>query len=90
VTNDFLRQCYQNALQKSDDPTTKNGALIVDPLTKQVLAIGVNRFPRQIRVTPDRLVRETKYRLMIHAEMDSILQAAAIGVSTQGRIMFCP
>lgn len=59
----------------SKDPSTKCGAVIVAP-DKSVISIGYNGFPRSIEDTPARLNdRETKYAMVIHAEMNAMMTA---------------
>lgn len=59
----------------SKDPSTQCGAVIVDP-RKRVVSIGYNGFAEGVRDTPERLHdRETKYKLVVHAERNAILFA---------------
>lgn len=59
----------------SKDPSTKVGAVIVDDLHR-VVSMGFNGFPRGIRDTDERLNdRPTKYKLVVHAEANAILNA---------------
>jgi dCMP deaminase len=56
--------------------STKVGAVIVDPKTKQVVGIGYNGFPRGVEDSEDRYAnRETKLKLIVHAEVNAILNA---------------
>lgn len=56
--------------------TTKVGAVIVDPLTKQVVGLGYNGFPRGVSDDEDRILdRDTKLKLVVHAELNAILNA---------------
>lgn len=58
----------------SKDPSTQVGAILVSPDRHDVI-LGYNGFPRGI-VDNDRLeLRATKYQLMIHAEMNVLLNA---------------
>ncbi len=60
----------------SKDPSTQVGAVIVDPETKIVLGFGYNGFPRGVEDTEERLnTRELKYKLVVHAEPNAILEA---------------
>lgn len=60
----------------SKDPSTKVGAVIVD-CSNRVVGVGYNGFPRGIADTDGRLSdRETKYRLVVHAEANAILNAS--------------
>lgn len=59
----------------SKDPSTKCGAVIVDPL-KRVVSLGFNGFPRTIYDDPKMLEdRDVKYKVTIHAEINAILFA---------------
>ena len=56
--------------------TTKVGAVIVDPVTNQVVGLGYNGFPRGVDDSDERLLdRDTKLRLVVHAELNAILNA---------------
>ena len=58
----------------SKDPSTKCGAVISDD--KFMVSSGYNGFPKRIRDKPeDYANRELKYRKVIHAEMNAILNA---------------
>jgi dCMP deaminase len=61
--------------QFSKDPSTKVGAVVVD-LDNRVAGMGYNGFPEGIADTPERLNnRELKYKLVLHAEVNAILDA---------------
>lgn len=60
---------------QSKDPSTKVGCVILDRLGRFVSA-GYNGFPRGVIDHPDRYEhKETKYRLVVHAEANAILTA---------------
>lgn len=60
---------------KSKDPSTKVGAVIVDKNNRPV-SMGFNGLPQKIEDTPERLNnRELKYKLTLHAEMNSVIFA---------------
>lgn len=68
----------------SCDPSTRVGAIVVDD-RKRLRCTGFNGFPCGIADTPERLEnRELKYELVVHAEENALLQAAASGVSVLG------
>jgi dCMP deaminase len=59
----------------SKDPSTQVGAVVVDELN-HVVGLGFNGFPRGVEDTDERLNdRPTKYGLVVHAEVNAILQA---------------
>lgn len=67
----------QYVASASKDPSTKVGAIIVDKQNR-VLGMGFNGFPRGVDDTPERLNdRELKYRYVVHAELNAILNANA-------------
>tara|TARA_R110002050_G_scaffold128308_2_gene249559 strand:+ start:103 stop:540 length:438 start_codon:yes stop_codon:yes gene_type:complete len=77
-----------NIAQWSKDPSSKIGAVAVGD-KGQILAQGFNGFPRNIKDWEERLkVRETKYKFMIHAEMNAIYNATYNGVSLDGATLY--
>lgn len=59
----------------SKDPSTKVGAVIVDH-QKRVVGIGYNGFPRGVSDSTERYnERAVKYKLIVHAEVNAILNA---------------
>ena len=74
--------------QWSKDPNTKVGAVVVGD-NGQILSQGYNGFPRGIHDTPERLNdRETKYKFVVHAEMNVIYNATYNGVSLDGASLY--
>ena len=71
----------------SKDPSRGVGAVIVSSM-RQVLATGYNGLPRGFEDSPDRLERPTKYDLIVHAEMNAIIQCARNGISPVGATMY--
>lgn len=58
----------------SKDPSTKVGAVIVDK-NNRIVSVGYNGFPQDI-IDDDRLQdRETKYKIIVHGEINAILFA---------------
>tara|TARA_R110002167_G_scaffold93122_1_gene249750 strand:+ start:7160 stop:7603 length:444 start_codon:yes stop_codon:yes gene_type:complete len=61
----------------SKDPSTKIGAVVVDS-NRRMVGTGYNGFPRGVEDSCDRYAdRPTKYSLVVHAELNAILNAAA-------------
>lgn len=83
----FINLALENA-RMSKDPATQVGAVIVGP-DREVRSMGYNGLPRGIADTPERLNdKELKRSLVVHAEMNAILNAARIGVSTRGCTLY--
>lgn len=58
----------------SKDPSTKVGAVIVDD-NNRIVSVGYNGFPQGI-IDDERLQdRETKYKMIVHGEINAILFA---------------
>lgn len=58
----------------SKDPSTKVGAVITDS-NNRIISVGYNGFPQDI-VDDNRLNdRDTKYKIIVHGEMNAILFA---------------
>jgi dCMP deaminase len=72
----------------SKDPSRKIGAVAVGS-KGQILSQGYNGFPRGIDDTEDRLNdRPTKYKYVVHAEMNVIYNATFSGVSLDGASLY--
>lgn len=72
----------------SKDPSRQIGAVAVGS-KGQVLAQGFNGFPRGIADLPERYEdRATKYKYVVHAEMNCIYNATYNGVSLDGADMY--
>ena len=71
----------------SKDPSRGVGAVIVSSM-RQVLATGYNGLPRGVEDHPERLERPAKYDLIVHAEMNAIVQCARNGVSPIGATIY--
>jgi|GEM_PF-266275 len=73
--------------QWSKDPSRGVGAIIVTP-SRQIIATGYNGLPRGVEDRPDRLERPVKYDLIVHAEMNAIVQCARNGVAPTGCTLY--
>ena len=83
----FLDIAHRTA-KMSKDPSTKVGAVLVGP-DRQIVSTGYNGFPRGIDDSDERLnTRETKYALVVHAEMNSLLNAGRYGIKTGGTTLY--
>lgn len=76
MTKDYyFLNLARHASLRSKDPSTKVGAVIVDPLGR-VVSTGYNGFPQRM---PDDIAayhdRDVKYSRIIHAEMNAVLFA---------------
>lgn len=72
----------------SKDPSTRVGSIIIGP-DREILSGGFNGFPRGIADTPERLSdRETKLKLVVHAEMNALLAAARTGMRIKGCTLY--
>ena len=82
----FMRSVYDWAHQ-SKDPRTRIGAVLVrDDIP---IGAGYNNFPRKVRDLESRYNdREFKNQVIVHAEMNAILNAASLGNATKGATLY--
>ena len=86
--NDRYMAMAQGVSSWSKDPNTKVGAVAVGS-KGQILSQGYNGFPRGIFDGEERLNdRETKYKYVVHAEMNVIYNATYSGVSLDGAKLY--
>lgn len=72
----------------SKDPSRKIGAVIVGD-KGQIVSLGYNGFPRGIEDSEERLNhRETKYKFVVHAEMNAIYNSIHNNASTVGSSIY--
>ena len=72
----------------SKDPSTKVGAVIITK-DRNIVSTGYNGFPKGIEDSEERLNdRETKYKFILHAEMNCIMNALYNGRSVRDCILF--
>ena len=72
----------------SKDPSKQIGAIAIGS-KGQVLAQGYNGFPRGIDDNESRLnTKETKYKYVVHAEMNLIYNATFNGISLNGSTVY--
>lgn len=83
----FMTMVYLVALG-STDVSSKLGAVIVGP-DNEIRSTGFNGFPRGINDSnSDRQERPEKYYWFEHAERNAIYNAARMGLSTKGCVMY--
>ena len=86
--NERYMAMAKEVAQWSKDPNTKVGAIAVGS-KGQILSQGYNGFPRGILDCEGRLKdRETKYKYVVHAEMNVIYNATYSGVSLDGAKLY--
>lgn len=72
--------------RRSDDPRTKLGCVIVDEKNR-IVSLGYNGLPRGFEPTEERTTAPDKYRWMVHAEQNTILNARG---SVEGCTLYVP
>lgn len=85
----LLRLAYEYAKKYSTDPSTQNGAVLINA-ENEPLVFGANHFPSNVRETKERWERPLKYSFVEHAERNVIYSAAKKGIKTDGLTMYCP
>lgn len=81
----FMKIVYITAARSKD--RTKIGSVIIK--NGSIISSGFNGFPRGVIDQPKRLENRTiKYRLIVHSEENAICNAARLGVSTYGGILY--
>lgn len=81
----FLDVAQNHVSTWSKDPSRKIGAVAVDPVSRTILSTGYNGFPKGILDSQERLNdRPTKYKFIVHAEMNLIYNAANNGTKLHG------
>lgn len=74
--DDFFLGMAQYVSKRSKDPSTQVGAVIAD-INNRIISFGYNGFPGPIEDKPEILNnRELKYKYIIHADINAILNAA--------------
>ncbi len=92
VHQEMLAEAYQRSL-RSPDPNTKVGAILArSDLTRRrthELGSGHNCLPTGVKHTHERWHdRETKLRLVVHAEVAAVMDAAIGGRRTRDSIIY--
>lgn len=84
----LLKIAYSEA-KKSTNPSTQNGAILVDNKGNVILA-AANTFPDGIAENKGRQSKPLRYKFSVHAERNVIYKAAKLGLKTKGLTMVCP
>lgn len=85
----YLTEAYKYARDKSHDPVTQVGAVMVHP-TEGVVTYATNTFTHGIRPSKEMLERPAKYAYIEHAERNALYRCALKGYCTSGLYMYCP
>lgn len=85
---DFLREACRHAAERSEDPHTQVGAVLVSVSGKVIYA--ANRLPAGIARHAHRKERPAKAMFLEHAERAAIYKAASCGVPTAGGRLYAP
>lgn len=85
--SEMLRLACEYAAAHSDDPRTKNGAILVAGRDR---VFAANTLPHGVHRAPERLEPPVKYRFIEHAERSAVYRAAQRGVATAGSRVYCP
>lgn len=84
----FISICH-SVRERSPDTSTKTGSVVVGP-DKEIRSTGYNGFVRGIRDdVPERFERPRKYKWFEHAERNAIYNAARMGTSLKGCVIYC-
>lgn len=88
-----MRVAYE-AATKSPDPSTQNGAILVDTrfdnLNEHAFVTACNTFPYGVKEIPERLERPLKYSWIEHAERNAVFAGATHAMSFHDCILFVP
>lgn len=83
----YLQLARMQADLFSKDPSTKVGALFLDPESLAIRSLGYNGFPRGVdEKNPARWERPAKYLYVEHAERNGIYNAVRSGTSLDGTV----
>jgi len=85
----FIKKAYEIGKRYGTDPSTQNGAIIVNEDTGEIISYGANYFPNNVIDLPERWERPIKYSYVEHAERNAIYQAVFNGESVRGLTMYC-
>lgn len=84
----YIKLAKYNAELFSKDKHTKVGAIILANDFSQILATGINGFPRTMNDNiEERWERPIKYKYVCHAEANAIANAAMTGMAIKNSVM---
>lgn len=86
--DEFFIEMAHSVAQKSKDPSTKTGVVIVGE-DNTVIAVGYNGFPRGVDDSPKKYADRTiKYPRVSHAEANAVANCARLGIRMKGAKMY--
>lgn len=86
--DEYFFNIAREVSMKSKDPSSKFGAIVTSN-DHRIISVGFNGFPRGIIDSEERYNnRELKYKLVVHAEQNAILNAARVGIPLDGCILY--
>ncbi|MFA5386065.1 MAG: deaminase [Candidatus Paceibacterota bacterium] len=85
----YLFKIAYTKAQESTNPSTQNGAILIDDNGNIVLS-AINSFPDGVIETQERRKKLLRYKFSVHAERNVLYQAALLGIKTKGLTMVCP
>lgn len=91
--HEFFLDMAKLVASRSKDPSTQVGAVIVDPVLNVPVGMGYNGFPRGVSDLVERYTDRTiKYEMIVHAEVNAILNAVrdVHGCALYSTFMPCP
>ena len=88
----WIEEAFKFADDRSKDPNTQVGCVLVNPISKTIVSKGFNGLPRGVEDTDERYAREPrtpagrrpKDLWVRHAEQNAIDNAARLGTRTLG------
>jgi dCMP deaminase len=85
--NDYFMDMATLVAQRSKDPSTKVGCVVVSE-DRIVVSTGYNGLPRGVNDKAERMERPAKYLWTSHAEENAVAQAARVGAKLKGGTAF--
>lgn len=85
----LLNRAYKEA-EKSKNPSTQNGAVLVNSDGKILVAVGNTLTSDGVKETAERNIKPLRHKFSVHSERNAIYKAAEKGIKTNGLTMVCP